>query len=543
MKRAKCLFLTLVLILSCFTILAPANIASADSVTYEHVPSGSGDDIKIYTAVFYPKNAYGTSDTSWNPKVKDSNGTNYNALCLCPNLYTPGAGKPQGYDINDMLDEILRNKLTSIYLHNTYMMSVSEIAILSGTEGYNSLSVYGVKDTEGNTPELPVTDDIFARLARSAAQRAAWKTVESLYAGTPQEFYVDWQGHSTVITDTYLNIEWKDAKGVKQSVRLGRTGDNAAVLEMYDKLYEFYCNLMPYAQLSESDFELEFDAPIYDDITNSFLVPVRYKLNATTFGAENDVILDIEVDGSPVTFGLPVPDGVWTKIFVPVSSATTYKITINQDVAFGDYEGIYLTAWDKDKDVAHQPLFLAVGGPLEKEWVVQVDGEPDSAEAVLFANKKLTGRNLEDAEFSFGLYEADSTYTENDTPIQTVKNNAAGLIEFNPIVYGVGDVGTHYYVIKEIKGSDSKITYSTQEIGVRVEVSIGSDAKLNAAVTYVVNGQDSKLPGTIENTYTTTKKDPPKTGDESNITLLLVVMCASASLAVVQLKRRKAARK
>ena len=535
--------LTLVLILSCFAILAPANIVSADSVTYEHVISSLGDDINIYTAVFYPKNAFGTSDTSWYPQVKDSNGTNYSALCLCPNLYTPGSGKPQGYDINDTLSEAMKNKLTSIYLHNTDMMSLSEIARLSGTEGYDTLSVYGAVDSEGKTPELPITDDIFARLARSAAQRAAWKTVESLYSGTPQEFYVDWQGHTTAFNETYLNIEWKDAKGVKQSIRPGSTGNNAAVLEMYDKLFDFYCNIAPYEQLTEADIELEFDAPIYDDTTKSFLVPVRYKVRATTFSDEDDVIFDIEVDGRPVTFGAPVSDGEWRKIFVPVSSATSYSITIDQDVAFGNYDGVYLTAWDKDKNVAHQPLFIAVGGPLEKEWVMQVYSEPDSVEATFFANKKLSGRTLNDAEFLFGLYEADSSYTASATPIQTVKNNAAGGIEFSPIVYGVGDVGTHYYVIKEIMGSDSKITYSTQEIGVRVEVSIGSDAKLKTTVTYVVNGKDTSVPGTIENTYTTTKKDLPKTGDESNITLLLAVMCASAVLAVVQLKRRKAAQK
>ena len=124
------------------------------------------------------------------------------------------------------------------------------------------------------------------------------------------------------------------------------------------------------------------------------------------------------------------------------------------------------------------------------------------ARVVLEASKSYTNGTLVGDDFEFGLYEADSTGTiTNATAIKTAKNSSAGSVTFSALEYEESDAGkTYYYVIKEIAGSDSKITYSSASSLVKVVVSLSSDGKtVETVVTY--DGGSSKPSFTNLYTY------------------------------------------
>ena len=120
-------------------------------------------------------------------------------------------------------------------------------------------------------------------------------------------------------------------------------------------------------------------------------------------------------------------------------------------------------------------------------------------DVTLKANKVLTGRTLKDKEFSFSLYSADSNYNYSDsTLVETVMNSLDGTISFSKISYAEGDIGKHYYVIKEVSGSEGTISYSEKVVKVLVNVEKESDTSLKVTATY--DGVDT-IP-LFTNTYT-----------------------------------------
>ena len=102
-----------------------------------------------------------------------------------------------------------------------------------------------------------------------------------------------------------------------------------------------------------------------------------------------------------------------------------------------------------------------------KAEVVYPDGKtfnntftPNATNASIELDKKLDGRDLVDGEFSFDLYEGSNK-------LQTVTNKN-GKVAFDSISYK--EVGEHTYTIKEVKGSNSTITYDESEKHVTVKV-------------------------------------------------------------------------
>ncbi|MDD3795529.1 MAG: FctA domain-containing protein, partial [Lachnospiraceae bacterium] len=100
-----------------------------------------------------------------------------------------------------------------------------------------------------------------------------------------------------------------------------------------------------------------------------------------------------------------------------------------------------------------------------------------SGRLVLNASKSVTGRPDVPSEFQFELYdlgtEEPEIYTANMLR-ETVTNNGAS-ISFTPIEYKVSDVGsTHYYLVKEKRGSNGAYTYCTDVYKVKAVVSLGT---------------------------------------------------------------------
>ena len=98
---------------------------------------------------------------------------------------------------------------------------------------------------------------------------------------------------------------------------------------------------------------------------------------------------------------------------------------------------------------------------------------PKAANATIELDKKLTGRDLVDGEFSFELYEGTNK-------LQTVTNKA-GKVSFDAISYTAE--GEHTYTVKEVKGDNATITYDASEKQVTVKVTRDGEA-LKAEVIY-----------------------------------------------------------
>ena len=118
--------------------------------------------------------------------------------------------------------------------------------------------------------------------------------------------------------------------------------------------------------------------------------------------------------------------------------------------------------------------------------------------------------------FQFELYEVDDLLTELNsdmTPIDTKSNDKDGNINFDEISYYFKDVGSHYYVIKEVVGDNAWINYDAKIYRVKVEV-IDNETDLSTVVTYYnADGKSSEANNVVfenttkEGSITINKKD------------------------------------
>ena len=106
---------------------------------------------------------------------------------------------------------------------------------------------------------------------------------------------------------------------------------------------------------------------------------------------------------------------------------------------------------------------------------------------VLEAEKVLEGQKIRNSQFSFELLD------EEETVLQTVKNDANGQVIFEEMTYE--EVGVHNYFIREVKGSQGGVTYDESVYQAIVSVVDDGEGKLIANVTYPDG------PAVFENTY------------------------------------------
>ena len=125
--------------------------------------------------------------------------------------------------------------------------------------------------------------------------------------------------------------------------------------------------------------------------------------------------------------------------------------------------------------------------------------------AALSATKRLAGGVLAAGQFSFALRD------EAGNVLQTVTNDADGVVSFEPISYTAA--GTYHYTIAEVvpgqgdTGFDAAIAYDTHVEDVTVNVTDKGNGALSAAVTYDKDGaafENSVKPGAIQLTKTVT---------------------------------------
>ena len=88
--------------------------------------------------------------------------------------------------------------------------------------------------------------------------------------------------------------------------------------------------------------------------------------------------------------------------------------------------------------------------------------------------KTLSGKQLQDAEFSF-------TLTGSDGTDETVKNNGEGKISFAPIKYET--TGTYTYTVVENATDEEGVTIDSTRYNITVEVTDEGDGQLKATIT------------------------------------------------------------
>ena len=131
------------------------------------------------------------------------------------------------------------------------------------------------------------------------------------------------------------------------------------------------------------------------------------------------------------------------------------------------------------------------------------------AEAIIMANKRVTGANLVADQFEFELLDA------NNLQVSKAKNNANGVIEFPSISYGTK--GEYNYTIRELTNSISssgnwsfdRTVYAVKVIVDDNLVRVNGPGELIATIEYTVPGsQDTTTPPTFVNNYTAPYNPP-----------------------------------
>mgnify|MGYP000010180198 FL=1 len=102
---------------------------------------------------------------------------------------------------------------------------------------------------------------------------------------------------------------------------------------------------------------------------------------------------------------------------------------------------------------------------------------PKEITVPLQVTKVLTGRNLQDAEFEFELYDGQNKL------LQTVKNKADGTIPFKALKFT--KTGLYNYLIKEKAGKVPGVGYDKQPIKVTIRVQQEDDGQLIYNIVYL----------------------------------------------------------
>lgn len=131
------------------------------------------------------------------------------------------------------------------------------------------------------------------------------------------------------------------------------------------------------------------------------------------------------------------------------------------------------------------------------------------AEVKLTANKTLNGQAPgQDNTYQFELCDSSGKV------LKTKGNGADGKIAFDPIEYGLSDVGkTFHYTVREKQGSDTKTTYDSSVYQVSVKVAQdGKDQPITTTTTIVKKGQKDQLDQSVDSmTFANSQELAPAT--------------------------------
>lgn len=191
-------------------------------------------------------------------------------------------------------------------------------------------------------------------------------------------------------------------------------------------------------------------------------------------------------------------DGTFVFADLTFTSAGIYKYTVSEvkggkgGVAYD--ETVYtvtITVTDNGKGFLNAQTVISGSGTLSFTNIYTTENVTVSIPGV----KTLEGRKLEAGEFTFGIYRAnvvDGKFEINGDVVVTATNDENGNFVFPEGVFTTP--GTSYFVIKEINGGESGITYDTTVYNMTVTVTDNGEGKLVADVAITdIGGNKAEL--------------------------------------------------
>jgi len=171
----------------------------------------------------------------------------------------------------------------------------------------------------------------------------------------------------------------------------------------------------------------------------------------------------------------------------------------------------------------------------------------NTADVVLTVKKTMTGDKTDPSGFTFGLY-TDLT----KEPFAKITSDADGVVSFETITAGLGDVSDEPYVfyIREIlpvvngKTVNKKDNVTYDEKVYTVALTVAHDGKGNLTATYTVDGaavDQATYQFAFTNSYKKPASSTPQTGDETPVAVLMamLVLSGSAIMAMVVYDRKR----
>ena len=233
------------------------------------------------------------------------------------------------------------------------------------------------------------------------------------------------------------------------------------------------------------DVEKTFDG---DAASDANVTDFRFSLYATADGTGEPVQTVNADKNGHVTFQ-PVPINP-TVLDGNATATLHYSVREENDGAAGVTYDAHVASWTveaSDDGQGHLRVISNQDPDHVNRFVNSYKAAPVTVTP--HAVKTLTGRALNDGEFSF-------TLKENDRTVSTASNKADGTIRFPDITYDA--VGEHDYTISETRGVLGGVTYDATTHVMHVSVTDNGQGRLEAQVTY-----DGKTdPPTFANTYT-----------------------------------------
>lgn len=200
-----------------------------------------------------------------------------------------------------------------------------------------------------------------------------------------------------------------------------------------------------------------------------------------------------KAEGTPIETVTNDEDGNITFQPINYTEAGDYKYTI-KEVTGNDQTIVYDAREVKVKVSVTDNKNGTLGATVTydgDEAVPTFTNAKPTADATIEAKKTLTGKDLTEGAFNFGLYQGDAS---TGNPVQLAQNDKDGKINF--ALTGL-TIGEYDYILKEENvGADPTITYDTKAVKVHVSVK-AEGGKAKATVTY--DGKNDAP--TFENTY------------------------------------------
>lgn len=175
---------------------------------------------------------------------------------------------------------------------------------------------------------------------------------------------------------------------------------------------------------------------------------------------------------------------------VEIPKADTYHFVVVEDSKVGTKGGVTY-----DSNVYHIKVTATdmLDGTLKLETVYDVDGsakgeiafansyKAKNAELVLSGTKTITNRDLIENEFTFNLYETDSSFNiEGKTAIDSTTNAGDGKFSFKSIDIAEVGAGKRYFVVTEDSSAKKEgVTYDDAIFRVTVTITDDKNGQLN----------------------------------------------------------------